>query len=112
MGEKEKLSKRKLEIQKFEYFENENSFLDEIKSIFHSYLKKHSQVWNNFWQLKPFNFTSKALFVLKIFKFLFWLFCHVAKRPDKKDTVNFKFHDVTAWFTNNLNTRIGQYFRK
>ena len=44
MGDKEKLSKRKLEIQKFEYFENENSFLDKIKSIFHSYLKTHSQV--------------------------------------------------------------------
>ena len=27
------------EIQKFEYLENEESFLDEIKSIFHSYLK-------------------------------------------------------------------------
>ena len=25
------------EIQKFEYFENENSFLEEIKSIFHSF---------------------------------------------------------------------------
>ena len=30
-----------------------------------------------------FYFTSKALFVLKIFKFLSWLFGHVAKRLDK-----------------------------
>ena len=30
---------RKMEIQKFEYLENENGFLDEIKSIFHNYLK-------------------------------------------------------------------------
>ena len=29
-----------------------------------------------------FNFTLKALFVLKIFKFLSWLFGHVEKRVD------------------------------
>ena len=28
---------------------------------------------------------------------LSWLFGHVAKRLDKKDLANFKFHDVTAW---------------
>ena len=27
----------KTEIQKFEYLENENNFLDEIKNIFHSF---------------------------------------------------------------------------
>ena len=27
------------EIEKFEYLENEESFLDEIKSIFHNYLR-------------------------------------------------------------------------
>ena len=48
-----------------------------------------------------FYFTSKALFVLKIFKFLSWLFGHVVKRLDKKDKVNFKFYDVTAWLRNN-----------
>ena len=32
-----------------------------------------------------FYFTSKVHFVLKIFKFLSWLFGHVAKRLDKKD---------------------------
>ena len=46
-----------------------------------------------------FYFKSKALFVLKIFKFLFWLFGHVSKRLDKKDKVHFKFYDVTAWLT-------------
>ena len=30
---------RKSEIQEFEYLENENNFLDEVKSIFHNYLK-------------------------------------------------------------------------
>ena len=59
-----------------------------------------------------FYFTSKALFVLKIFKFLSWLFGHVVKQLDKKDKVNFKFYDVTAWLTNNCNTYIDQYLEK
>ena len=44
-----------------------------------------------------FYFTLKALFVLKIFKFLFWLFGHAAKRFDKKEKVNLTFYDVTAF---------------
>ena len=59
-----------------------------------------------------FCFTEKALFVLKVFKFLSWLFGHVKKRLDKKDKVNFKFYDVTAWLANNRNTHIAQYFEK
>ena len=59
-----------------------------------------------------FYFTSKALFLLKIFKFLSWLFGHVAKWLDKKDKINFKFYDVTAWLTNNCNTHIAQYLEK
>ena len=35
-----------------------------------------------------FYFMLKALFVLEIFKFLAWLFSHVAKTVDKKDKVN------------------------
>ena len=58
-----------------------------------------------------FYFILKALFVLKTFKFLSWLFRHVAKRLDKKGKVNFKFYDVTAWLTNNCNTHIAQYPR-
>ena len=57
-----------------------------------------------------FYFTSKALFVLKIFKFLSWLFEHVAKRLDKKEKVNFKLYDVLAWLTNNCNKHIAQHF--
>ena len=57
-----------------------------------------------------FYFTSKALFVLRILKFLSLLLDHVAKRLDKKSMVNFKFYDVTAWFTNNRDTHIIQYF--
>ena len=30
----------------------------------------------------PFYFSSKALFVLKVFKFLSWIFGHVAKQLD------------------------------
>ena len=59
-----------------------------------------------------FYFTSIALFILKIFKFLSWLFKHVAKRLDKKDTANFKFYDVAAWLRNNRNAHIAQYFNK
>ena len=53
-----------------------------------------------------FGFTSKALFVLKIFKSLSWLFGHLAKRRDKKDKVIFKFYDVTVWLTTNCNIHI------
>ena len=59
-----------------------------------------------------FYFTSTALFILKIFKFLSRLFDHVAKRLDKKDKVNFKFYDVPAWLSNNFNTHIAQYLEK
>ena len=43
-----------------------------------------------------FYFILKAILVLKIFKFLSWLFSHV-------DKVNFKIYDVTIWLTNNWN---------
>ena len=36
-------------------------------------------------------------FVLEIFKFLFWIFCHAGKRLDQKTKVNFKIYDVTNW---------------
>ena len=42
-GEKE----GKMEIQKFKYLENEKSFLDEIKSIFHSFWR--AIIW---WEIK------------------------------------------------------------
>ena len=59
-----------------------------------------------------FYFISKALFVLRISKFLSGLFGHVAKQLDQKDKVNFKFYDVTAWLTNNCNIYIAQYLEK
>ena len=59
-----------------------------------------------------FYFTSKAPFVLNIFRFLSCLFRHVAKRLDKKDKIIFNFHDVSAWITNNCNTHIVQYLDK
>ena len=36
MADREK-KERKKKIQKFEYLENENSVLDEVKNIFHSF---------------------------------------------------------------------------
>ena len=38
MADREK-KEAKMEIQKFEYLENEKSFLDELKSIFHSFFR-------------------------------------------------------------------------
>ena len=59
-----------------------------------------------------FNFILKAFFVLKIFKFLSWLFGDVGKRLDLKNMIHFKIWDVTAWLTNNCNTHIDQYLKK
>ena len=54
---------------------------------------------------KLFSFSRCLSFCLEFFG-------HVAKRLDKKDKVNFKFYDVTAWLTNNCNTHIGRYIEK
>ena len=59
-----------------------------------------------------FYFTSKAFFVLKIFKFFHLLFAHVSKRLDLEEKVSFKFYDVAAWLKNNCNTYTGQYLKK
>ena len=62
-----------------------------------------------------FYFILKALFVLKIFKFLYSLFGHVEKRLDLKDKVNFKIYDVTGRLTNKqawYTTHIVQYLTK
>ena len=59
-----------------------------------------------------FYFTVKALSVLKILKFLFWLFGYVSKRLDYKDKVDSKIYDVTTWLTNSCNTHLGQYLKK
>ena len=62
---------------------------------------------NAFYFITVFCFTLKALFVLKIFNFLSWLFVHVKKWLDYKDQFNFKIYDVTALLTNN--SHITQY---
>ena len=59
-----------------------------------------------------FYFILKVLFVLKIFKFLSWLFSHVEKQLDQKDKVNLKIFDVTSWLTYNYNTHIAEYLTK
>ena len=41
-----------------------------------------------------FYFNLKALFVLKVFKFLSGLFSYVGNQLDKLDKVNFKTYDV------------------
>ena len=54
-----------------------------------------------------FYFTSKALFVLKIFDF--YLDFTVIYR---NGLINFNMLDVTAWLINNCNTYIAQYLKK
>ena len=50
----------------------------------------------------------KALFVLRIFKFLSWLFAHAEKQLD--DKLNFKVYDVTDWSKKSkLSILLGQY---
>ena len=54
----------------------------------------------------------KALFVLKIFKFLSWLFGHIEKTASLEGKINLKIHYVTTWLANNYNTHIPQYLTK
>ena len=56
-----------------------------------------------------FYFTLKALFVLKVFKFLSRLFSLIRKKNGLvgKIKVNFKIYDVRAW-----NAHIAEYFKK
>ena len=57
-----------------------------------------------------FYFILKALYALKIFKFLSWLFGHVEKTASlEKKKVNFEIDDVPAWLAMNYNTYIVQY---
>ena len=57
-----------------------------------------------------FYFTSEALFVLKIFTFLSWLFGRIRNLIRKK--VNLKCYDFTSWLASNCDTHIAQYFKK
>ena len=54
---------------------------------------------------KLFSFSRYLTFCLDVFG-------RVGKRLDKKDKVNFKTYDVTAWFANNCNIHIAQYLEK
>ena len=52
-----------------------------------------------------FYFILKAFFVIKIFKFLSWLFGHVEKKASLFK-VNFEIYDVKARLTKYYNTHI------
>ena len=70
-------------------------------------------IWKAFKNMKnAFYFTAKAIFVLKILKFLSWIFGHVEKRLDLKHNVNFRIYDVITWLTNNCNAYIAQNLKK
>ena len=53
----------------------------------------------------------KALFVIKIFKFLSRIFGHVGKMAWLKDKAKFRIHDVATWLKNNYNPHIAQNLR-
>ena len=60
-----------------------------------------------------FYFMLKALFILKIFKFLScFFFDYIRKRVYKKAKADFKICDATSWTTNSYNTYIAQYLKK
>ena len=56
-----------------------------------------------------FYFSLKALFVLKVFKFLSSLFGREKKPLDQTDKIIFVIYDATAGLTMNYNTHIAQY---
>ena len=58
-----------------------------------------------------FYFMLKALFILKILKFLSWLFGHFGKWFDEKVEVNLKMYDNTDWKANNYYAHFNQYLQ-
>ena len=59
-----------------------------------------------------FYFILKALFIIKIFKYLSRLFDPVGKMARMKSKFNFTIRDVTPWFINNYNTHIAKNLTK
>ena len=59
-----------------------------------------------------FYFILKALFDLKMFKLLSWLFGDIGKTSFYEYKVDFKVYYVTTWLTSNYNTNIAQYCTK
>ena len=59
-----------------------------------------------------FYFILRALFDLKMFKLLSWLFGDIGKTSFYEYKVNFKVYYVTTWLTSNYNTNIAQYCTK
>ena len=58
-----------------------------------------------------FYFTLKAFFILKIFKFLYWLFGHAEKCLIKKISLILKIMTSQPREKNNCNTHIAQYLK-
>ena len=51
-------------------------------------------------------------YIHKIFKTFVLIFCHVEKRLDYEEKVDFKIYGATTWETNNGNKHIVQYLKK
>ena len=102
------------------FFINQTSFIGfkRVRQIQQVFLKVHSQVWGNFWQMKAL--LKRWIFFISPKKlFWFWRYLnlcsdfldHEGKRLDKRAKVNFKICDVTSRETNNY-TYIAQYPKK
>ena len=68
--DKEIQKDRNSEILKFEYLENEKSFLDEIKSMFHSFLKDYHLVEKQKTNTSLIIYKNKIFISFKAFKTL------------------------------------------
>ena len=95
----------------------------EVISFLHNFLdfalKAHSQVWENFWQLKALKkaLRRKILYISpqKLFSFSrylsFYLDFLVMYQYGLIKKITFKFYDVTAFLRNNRNRHIAQYLK-
>ena len=84
------------------------------------YLKGHSKVWDNFLAIESpletvknaFYFTSKAIFVLRIFKFFSWFFwsCNTTAWLERLGWFQISWRD--SLLTKSCNPNITQYLKK
>ena len=89
--------------------------LIQLKSDSHLPKKKNFIIWFNDSSARSmknaFYSILKALFVLKILKFLSWHFCHVEKTAwvERRHSMTPLEYEATAWLSKNYNTHIARY---
>ena len=92
------------------FFEFFTDILTEVKGLLSGL--RYLSIYSPLAMIKNvFYLMFKALFVVKVFTFLSWLFGYIGKRLDKKTMINFKIYELTDWTGNNYNTHISQYLK-